>query len=98
MTIFRLAAVGTDQTGLKLRTIPVQARGTQIGPGLRRTAAIDGMDDKPVAFLEGDRPLSLDWRSKSWKYEQRDCNEGRNCEGCERFDHLIPNSKGQSHR
>jgi hypothetical protein len=79
--IFRLAAVGTDQTGLKLRTIPMQACGTQIGPGLRCTVAIDGMNDKPAALLQGDRPLSLDWRSKSGKNEQCGCNKGGNCEG-----------------
>jgi hypothetical protein len=78
--IFRLAAVGTDQTGLELRAIPVQACATQIGPGLRCTFTIDGMNDKPVALLEGDRPLSLDWRSKSGKNEQRGGNKGGNCE------------------
>jgi hypothetical protein len=81
MKIVRLAAVGTDQTGLELGSIPVQACGSEVGPGLGCTAAIDGMNDKPAALLEGDRPLSLDWRSKSGKYEQCSCNKGGNCEG-----------------
>jgi hypothetical protein len=80
MKIFRLAAVGTDEAGLELRTIAMQAGGTEVGPGLPCTATVDGMNDKPVTLLEGDRPLSLDWRSKSGKYEQRGCNEAGNCD------------------
>jgi hypothetical protein len=77
---FRLAAVSTNKSGLKLRTIAMQAGGTEVGPGLACTATVDGMNDKPVALREGDRPLSLDCRSKSGKYEQRGCNEARNCD------------------
>jgi len=80
MKIVRLAAVGTDQTGLELGSIPVQACGSEVGPGLSRTVAIDGMNNKPAALLEGDRPLNLDWWGKSGKYEQRGCNKGGNCE------------------
>jgi len=79
MKIVRLAAVSTDQTGLELRTIPVQACGSEVGPSLPRTAAIDGMNDKPAALLQGDRPFSFDWWGKSGKYEQRGCNNGGNC-------------------
>jgi hypothetical protein len=73
---FRSAAVGTDKTGLKLRTISGQAFGTEVGPGLARTAAIDDMNREPVALLESDRPLSFDWWSKSGKDEQRGGNGG----------------------
>jgi hypothetical protein len=79
MKIVRLAAVSTDQTGLELRTFPVQACGTKVRPGLSRTA-IHGMNNKPAALLEGDRPFGFDWWSKSGKYEQSGCNEGGNCE------------------
>jgi hypothetical protein len=75
-----LTAVSTDKTRLKLRTVSIQARSTEVGPVLPCTAAIDDMNGKPAALLESDRPLRLDWRGKSGKHEQRSCNEGSNCD------------------
>ena len=80
MKIIRLATVGADKTGLKLRTISGQTCGTEVGPRLPCTAAIEGMHNKPVALLKGDGPLSFDRWSKSRKNEQRGGNEGRNCD------------------
>jgi len=45
--------------------------------------------------VESDRRSSFDLGGKSREYEHGCCHEGRNCDGWERFDHLIPNSKGQ---
>jgi hypothetical protein len=61
------------------------------------------MNNKPAALLEGDRRSSFDLGGKSREYEHGRCNEGRNCDGRERFDQLISNSKddyteGQSFR
>jgi hypothetical protein len=92
--IFRLAAIRTDKARLKLRAITMQARGAEVGPSLLGTAAIDGMNNEPAALLEGDdRPSSFDLRGESREYEHGRRNEGRNCDGREQFDHLVPNSR-----
>lgn len=73
-----LTAVRTDKARLKLRTVSRKARSTEVGPVLPRTAAIDDMNDKPAALLQGDRRFGFDGRGKSGKYEQGGCDKGGN--------------------
>ena len=86
MKVFRLAAVGTDKARLKFRAIAMQARGTEVGPSLLGTAAIDNMNidsmnSELAALVESDRRSSFDLGGKSREYEHGCCHEGRNCDG-----------------
>jgi hypothetical protein len=85
-----LASIGTDKADLELGAITVQAGARVVGPSLV-CAALDNMNFKPIALPEDGRLLSFDLWGKSGQYEQGGCNEGGNCDGRERFDHLIPN-------
>src|ERR1700730_10468346 len=51
------------------------------------------MNNEPAALLEGDRHSSFHLWGKSREYEHGRSHEGRNGDGRERFDHLIPDSK-----
>src|ERR1700676_2712201 len=51
------------------------------------------MNNEPAALLESDRHSSFHLWGKSREYEHGRSHEGRNGDGRERFDHLIPDSK-----
>jgi hypothetical protein len=56
------------------------------------------MNNEPAALLESDRHSSFHLWGKSREYEHGRSHEGRNGDGRERFDHLIPDFKGRLHR